>query len=73
MAGNFRLFSYENDKMMQLLREDFIMTLTSDMKVMQDLVPVMNDENKIDYAIACETKCFGKVYKNKTVIVFEDR
>lgn len=73
MQGNFRIFKYEQNNIMQLLREDFIMTLTSDMPVRQDLVPVMNDENKIDYAIACETKCFGKVYKNKTVIVFEDR
>ena len=69
----FKRFGYEDNNIMQLMTDDFIMTLTSGKKLTQELTPVMNDENVLDYAIACECKEYGKVFKNRTEIVFEDR
>ena len=55
------------------MREDFIMTLTSEKNVYQELAPVMNENNKLDYAVVVETRDYGKVFKNKTVFEFEER
>ncbi|MBQ7399031.1 MAG: heparinase II/III family protein [Clostridia bacterium] len=73
MKGNFTNLKYEDDNIMQLLTDDFMMTLTGEKKLTQELSPVMNDENKLDYAVVAECKEYGKVFKNKTVIEFIDR
>ncbi len=65
------MFSTENE--MQLLTDKFLMTLKSENQIKQELIPVMNDENKLDYAICCQTSECGKEYKNKIVIEFSDR
>ncbi len=72
-AGEFKKFKYSDKNIMQLLREDFIMTLTSEKDIYQELSPVMNENNKLDYAVVVESKEYGKVFRNKTEIVFEDR
>ena len=72
--GGFRRFNVERDKnIMQLMREDFIMTLTSEKNVYQELAPVMDENNKLNYAVVVESRDYGKVFKNKTVFEFEDR
>jgi hypothetical protein len=49
------------------------MTLTSEKAVSMELAPVMNDGNKLDYAVICESKEFGKIFRNRVVIEFSDR
>ena len=67
-------FPREDKNKMQLLTENYLMTLTSDLEISKELAPVMNDEDKLDYAVICETKeIFGKEFTNKTVIEFEER
>lgn len=75
-----RLFFRKNDvyfpgdkRSMQLLTEDFIMTLESDLSVEKELVPVMNDGNRLDYAVVVQNTCYGKKLENKIEIVFEKR
>lgn len=75
-----RLFFKKNDvyfapdrHSMQLLREDFIMTLKSDVDAEKELVPVMNEENKLDYAVVVQNTAFGKTYENKIKIEFQKR
>lgn len=67
------LFPENNKNVMQLLSENYLMTLTSEKTVSMELAPVMNDSNKLDYAVVCESKAFGKVFKNRVVIEFSDR
>jgi len=67
------LFPENNKNVMQLLSENFLMTLTSEKTVSMELAPVMNDSNKLDYAVVCESKAFGKVFRNRIVIEFSDR
>ena len=67
-------FPRDNRNKMQLLTENYLMTLTSEIQISKELAPVMNDENKLDYTVICETKeIFGKEFTNKTVIEFEER
>ena len=67
------LFPENNKNMMQLLSENYLMTLTSEKAVSMELAPVMNDGNKLDYAVICESKEFGKIFRNRVVIEFSDR
>ena len=70
--GGFKRFNVKRDKnIMQLMKEDFIMTLTSEKNIHQVLAPVMDENNKFDYAVVAESEGFGKVFKNKTVFEFE--
>ncbi len=81
MPWKSRLFFKKNDVLfpkgntgtMQLLTENYLMTLMSDKPVKMELAPVMNDDNMLDYAIVCESKDFGKTFKNKIVIEFSER
>ncbi|MBQ7901208.1 MAG: hypothetical protein IJ365_04500, partial [Clostridia bacterium] len=75
-----RLFFKKNDvhfaqdkHTMQLLTQDFLMTLKSEQAINMELVPVMNDDNKVDYAVVAESADNGKVYKNRIIIEFEQR
>jgi hypothetical protein len=74
-----RLFFKQNDThtadahtIMQLT-EAYLMTLKTDAKVETELVPVMNDYNKIDYAVVVETYGHGKTFTMHTEIEFTDR
>ncbi|MBQ7039270.1 MAG: heparinase II/III family protein, partial [Clostridia bacterium] len=67
------LFPKDNKNKMQLLRDKFLMTLTSEQKISKELAPVMNENDKIDYAVVCESEDFGKIFENKITIEFEER
>ena len=67
------LFPKENKNTMQLLTENYLLTLTSEKQVSMELCPVMNDDNKLDYAVVCQSKETTKTYKNHIVIEFADR
>ncbi len=72
--GGFSRFDVNRDKnIMQLMREDFIMTLTSEKDIHQVLAPVMNENNKLDYAVVAEADGYGKVFRNKSIFEFENR
>lgn len=55
------------------LTEDYMMTLKTDARVETELVPVMNDYNKIDYAVVVQTAGAGERFTMHTEITFEDR
>ena len=74
-----RLFFRQNDThmadrhtMMQLT-EEYLMTLKTDAAVETELVPVMNDYNKIDYAVVLQTAGTGEKFAMHTEIEFADR
>ncbi len=67
------LFPANNKKQMQLVTEDYLMTLGSEKDVKRVLCPVMNEKDELDYAVICESSCVGKSFTNKIVIEFEDR
>lgn len=74
-----RLFFRRNDThtadthtIMQLT-EDYIMTLSTDANVETELVPVMNENNKIDYAVVVQTHGKGKRFTMHTSLTFTDR
>ena len=75
-----RLFFKKNDvyftpdgKGMQLMREDFLMNLRSDIPVEKELVPVMNEDNCLDYAVVVQNTHRGCSFENKIEIQFEKR
>lgn len=55
------------------LTDNYLMTLECDREIETDLVPVMNDKNKIDYAVLARVTGSGDGYGATTVITFEDR
>lgn len=65
--------SLVSDNEMQILNKKFHMILKSDNIIKNDLIPVMNDANKIDYAVVCESEKHGKEYKNKIELNFINR
>ncbi len=67
------LFPESNKNTMQLLTQDYLMTLTNEKQLKMELAPVMNDDNKLDYAVVCECKDSCKVFSNTTVIEFSPR
>lgn len=71
--AEFEKFKYSDKNIMQLLTQNFIMTLTSDKDLRQELSPVMNEYNKLDYAVVAESSETSKVFKNRYVIEFEER
>lgn len=75
-----RLFFARNDTHMSddkhslsQLTHDYLMKLTSELKIKRELIPVMNDFNKIDYAVAAQSGSYGKTFKNHMVIEFTER
>ena len=50
-----------------------MMNLKSDMTVEKELVPVMNEDNRLDYAVVVQNTHCGYEYKNKIEINFENR
>lgn len=72
-AKNDVLFPKNDKNKMQLMTSHFIMTLRSDMKLKSVLSPVMDENNKLSYAVVAESENVGESFKNTTVIEFEDR
>jgi len=74
-----RLFFKQNDTHMEnagtilQLTEAYMMRFTTDARVETELVPVMNDYNKIDYAVVVKTEVTGKHFSMHTEIEFTDR
>jgi len=62
----------QNLRRMRLLSRDMLMTLESEREGFVSLSPVMNGENRIDYALLFETGGQGS-YENRTVLTFEGR
>lgn len=57
----------------KFLLEDFVISVTTDKEHVTRFVPLMNEENKVDYARLIENKGFGKEFTLKTVIEFKNR
>ncbi len=55
------------------ITENSMMTLETALPYTHDLITVMNDDNKIDYAIVIENNLKSKQYKNKIKFKFTDR
>ena len=74
-----RLFFRQNDTHMEnknsflQLTEDYLMKMTTDTPIETELVPVMNDTNKIDYAVVPQSTGTGKRFAMHTEIEFTDR
>ena len=49
------------------------MLLNSENKINKELIPVMNDDNNLDYAIVCQSGKYGREYTNRIEIKFKDR
>lgn len=76
-----RLFFKKNDvyfpkddkQNMQLLTDSYLMTLSSKKNLSMELAPVMNEDNKVDYAVVCESKEKTKIFENKIILKFKKR
>ncbi|MBQ8401200.1 MAG: heparinase II/III family protein, partial [Clostridia bacterium] len=74
-----RLFFRQNDTHVEnantilQLTDEYCMKLTTDAKIETELVPVMNDYNKIDYAVVVQTGSAGNRFTMHTEIEFTDR
>ena len=55
------------------LTNNYLMKLTSDKEVTTELVPVMNDNNQIDYAVVVQASAHGESFTMKTIIEFTER
>lgn len=55
------------------LTDDYIMIMRSDKEIVTELTPVMNDDNKTDYAVTSKISYQGKEFKNFMKIGFEKR
>lgn len=64
--------SEPSTKVMRMLSETYRLTVNTEMPYRRQLMPVMNDGNRQDYAIVMECSCFGKNYRNRTVLDFEN-
>ncbi len=62
-----------NDRTVCMLTEDHLMTITCDKPIRVELRPIMNGENRIDYAITAERGELTDSFSQHTTIVFEDR
>ena len=63
----------EDGKVFRQLTEGYILEASSTLPAETELVPVMNDENRIDYAVVTRIRTEGKTYENRTVLTFRDR
>ncbi|MBQ3592277.1 MAG: heparinase II/III family protein, partial [Clostridia bacterium] len=63
----------ENANTILQLTEEYMMRLTTDAGVETELVPVMNDYNKIDYAVMVQAAGTGNRFTMHTEIEFKDR
>ena len=72
-AKNDVYFPEDNKNRMQLLQEDFLMTLDSKKQVKLELAPVMNNKNKLEYAVICESCDTTDEFSNEIAISFTQR
>ena len=63
----------DSDNQLRQMTFDYIMTMTTDLPYEKMLMPVMNDNNKIDYAVVAESNDVGKEYRNHIELSFEKR
>ncbi len=80
LSWESRLFFARNDTQMSddkhvlsQLTHEYLMKMTSDDVIKCELLPVMNDQNKIDYAVVAQSNEHGKLFNNRIVIEFSAR
>lgn len=72
-AKNDVYFPEGNKNTMQLLKQDFLMTLNSKKAVNMELAPVMNEKNEPDYAVVCQSGKVTDCFENELSISFSER
>ena len=63
----------EDGQVFRQLTEGYILEVSSDLPARTELVPVMNDDNKLDYAVVTRIRTEGRTYENRTVLSFIER
>ena len=60
-------------KTFRQLTEHWLLTASFAQLVRQELVPVMDEANHINYEVVTRTETQGKVFENHMELVFEER